>query len=404
VAESVSDLALAVAYLHTTGMRQVDIAEFLNITQTMASRLLREVKGSYTQHVFLENKLDDATWKRVKHLCRPNRIIAVVEQLATAAMKDPPQVHLVSFGDQEGGSHSERSGTFASHAAPIVRELLLHVSTRVGVAWGMTLWRTTQALRAFVGQRPLRPSNPLEFVPLCGDPLIDPSMEPADFTSSRIASDLKVIVNGQDSGTSLWLGLVPAFLPHSFNATESAVIDRLIDLVPQYAHIFGPRSEEAKRKSDPRQPKIVEQLDMILTGIGSADKPVNFGKSALLDITENEVERLKSSIHGDIGGVLLSRRASTGIAEDPLIDDLNRRWTGLRRSHLETCVARARRRSSSKPSSPGVCVLCYGRERAAALVECIRQGLVNHIIIDSDLASEVERLHPLKRMSGKTKS
>ena len=189
-----------------------------------------------------------------------------VAHLAREHGQPAPTVHVVPLGDAtESGPQFE---TFAAHAAIALRDLLEEVGGRVGVAWGSTLWHTTQALRSILPQRPFRERVPIEFVPLCGDPLIDSQERYADRTSSRIVSELSKAVNG-DEPRPAWLGLVPAFIPRTFKRNEIRVIDRLIDLVPQYPRIFGPRIAPSRPIAAP----IAGDLHMIITAAGSVQAP-----------------------------------------------------------------------------------------------------------------------------------
>jgi DNA-binding transcriptional regulator LsrR (DeoR family) len=63
-------------------------------------------------------------------------------------------------------------------------------------------------------------------------------------------------------------------------------------------------------------------------------------------------------------------------------------WTGLRLEHLEAC-ARLGERPLKGP--PGVVVVSAGTNRATAVCELIKRGLVNHLIVDDVLAEELEK-------------
>jgi hypothetical protein len=302
-----------------------------------------------------------------------------------------PAVYVVPLGEvKEPGPQFE---TFAAHAAMALRDLLEEVGGRVGVAWGSTLWHTTQALRSILPQRPFRKRIPIEFVPLCGDPLIDSQERYADRTSSRIVSELSKAVNG-DEPRPAWLGLVPAFIPRTFKRNEIRVIDRLIDLVPQYPRIFGPRIAPSR----PLPAPIAGDLHMIITAAGPSKRPLGFGRNPLLGLSDAESRRLAENIYGDIGGVLLPRLTDTpgkkghGPTPHPLVQDLTRRWTGLKIEHLKACSTRAF--SEPGKSRPGVTLLSFGASHVEVVLEAIRQGLVNQLIIGSDLEEAMVKALP----------
>jgi len=205
-------------------------------------------------------------------------------------------------------------------------------------------------------------------------------------------SELSKAVNG-DEPRPAWLGLVPAFIPRTFKPDEVRVIDRLIDLVPQYPRIFGPRIGPPGL-----WPPIAGDLHMIITAAGPAKRPVGFGQNPLLGLQDKEPEELAANIYGDIGGVLLARLPN-GPGEHgqppephPLVQDLTRRWTGLKIEHLEACSRRAFQERSK--SRPGVTLLSFGASHVEVVIEAVRRGLVNQLIIGSDLESAMLKALP----------
>jgi predicted transcriptional regulator len=385
--------AFAAAALAAQGKTQVEISAALGLSQSAVSRLL----GGVQDYIRIERTFD---WKRlapsiqqeVQRRMSHREIGDRVARYAEEYKQPAPTVHVVPMG--EANDMSQKFEAFAAPAAMVLRDLLEEVSGRVGVAWGSTLWHTTQALRSVLPQRPLRQRVPIEFVPLCGDPLIDSEQRYADRTSSRIVSELNKAVNGEKRRPA-WLGLVPAFIPRDFTKpNEIRVIDRLIDLVPQYSKIFGPRSKPSNPKSAP----LVADLHMIITAAGSSEHPLGFGNNPLLGLIKEESEELAQHIHGDIGGVLLTRptgvpgKSSDGQPLHPLVRDLTRRWTGLTIEHLKACSTRAF--SERNQSRPGVTLLCFGENHREVVLEAIRRGLANHLIIGSDLEGAMAKVLP----------
>ena len=371
--------ALAVAYLTAQGRRQNDIAQILNISQAAVSRLYRDVKDDYIERRFREDLIDDQILQQVRRMASPGAISAKINALAEANGSHGPVVYRIPTigGDPVEG--------FALEAALVVRDLLNRVRATVGVAWGNTIWHLGQALRAASPQSPWRQKAPIEFVPLCGDPLMDSVEVFADRTSSRIASELSKTVNGEEARRPAWLGLVPAFIPRNrFAESEIKVINRLIDLVPQYGRIFGHRDPS----SVVREP-LAADLDMILTSAGSADHPVGFGRSPLLKLEPLEAKVLTENIYGDIGGVLIPRlkeqKSGAAPVTHPLVRELARHWTGLKMGHLSGCAERAFRQDRALGDRPGVVLLAFGTDRAPVVLEAVRRGLVNHLVVGSEL-------------------
>jgi DNA-binding transcriptional regulator LsrR (DeoR family) len=392
--------ALAAAALSAQGKTQIEIAATLELSQSAVSRYLRDVQDYlWIERRFQWDKLEPSVQQEVRRRMSPREITERVARLAKEHDQPAPTVHVVPVGEkQDKGSQFE---TFAAHAAVELRNLLEDVQGRVGVAWGSTLWHTTQALRAILPQRPLRELAPIEFVPLCGDPLIDASKDQesyADRTSSRIVSDLSEAVNG-DKSRPAWLGLVPAYIPPVFTRKgEIQVIDRLIDLVPRYPEIFGPRT------GDPPHPPIAGDLHMIITAAGPSKRPRGFGTNALLGLDQKQTQELAENIYGDIGGVLLPRlkdapgKRGDKSAPHPLVRELTNRWTGLRLEHLKACSARAF--SERSRSRPGVTLLCFGDSHVEVVKEAVRTGLVNQLIIGSDLEEALAAALPREGAKG----
>ncbi len=388
--------ALAAAALAAEGKTQIQIAATLKLSQSAVSRLLRQSQGFVeVKRNFRWNDLPAKTAQLVRRRMSHRQIGDRVAHLAAEHNQPAPTIHVVSMG--EAKEIGEKFDAFAPPAATELRDLLEDVGGRVGVAWGSTLWHTTQALRAVLPQRPFRQRMPIEFVPLCGDPLIDSQERYADRTSSRIVTELSRAANG-DEPRPAWLGLVPAFIPRTFlKPSEIKVIDRLIDLVPQYPRIFGPRITPSTRMAAP----IAGDLHMIITAAGPAKRPLGFGRNPLLGLSDKESETLAENIYGDIGGVLLPRlNAPPGKnGQDPsphhLVQECTSRWTGLKIEHLKACAERAFAEQSR--SRPGVTLLSFGASHLEVVLEVVRRGLANHLIVGSDLEEAmVEALPPGK--------
>jgi transcriptional regulator with XRE-family HTH domain len=386
--------ALAAAALSAQGKTQVQIAEALDLSQSAVSRLLNRkdvLPYINIERRFLWDEFPEPFQQEIRRRMSHREIGDRVARLAREHNQPAPAVHVVPMG--ESREPGKQFDAFAPPAAMALRDLLEDVRGRVGVAWGSTIWYTVQALRSILPQRPIRRQLPIDFVPLCGDPLIDSLESYADRTSSRIVSELSKAVNG-DELRPAWLGLVPAFIPRTFKGRDIRVIDRLIDLVPQYPRIFGRRIPQP----GPAVAPMVGDLHMIITAAGPAKRPLGFGKNPLLGLTEAQSRTLAENIHGDIGGVLLPRLAHASgkdggePAPDPLVRDLMARWTGLKIEHLKECSRRAF--AEGGKSRPGVTLLSFGTDHVEVVLEAVRRGLVNQLIIGSDLEEALAEVLP----------
>jgi DNA-binding transcriptional regulator LsrR (DeoR family) len=65
-----------------------------------------------------------------------------------------------------------------------------------------------------------------------------------------------------------------------------------------------------------------------------------------------------------------------------VVRGINDRWAGVRLEHLARCA----RAATGGEGRAGVIVLAVGRSKAEVVLECVRGGLVNELIVDHDLA------------------
>jgi DNA-binding transcriptional regulator LsrR (DeoR family) len=374
---------LAVAFLAARGYNQTEIAKMLGLSQPAVSRLMQRVKDDYLQLRFCEERLQPEQMARVQRRVMASRLASQLERIARENGHPCPAVHIVPVEDPQ-----DVRSVFAARAAVVLKDMLSRVapgesveSANVGVAWGNTLARVCHELRLLPPRTPWRVS-PIRFVPLCGDPVIDEAQPHADRTASRIAADLNEIVNA----TSLrppWLGLVPAFIPRPWDNLENPQIRGFCQGLPGYKKVFGNKAEGIVG--------LVENLDMIITAAGTDSFPLG-GTSFLLDLLPEEATALTAGIYGDIGGVLLPKRPdhpSEGLSAQ-VIGDLTNRWQGMKIEHLENCARKAFETDYVNGNRPGVTLLSYRKDKREVILEGVKRGLLNHLIISSDLAKELE--------------
>src|SRR5262249_41641579 len=108
------------------------------------------------------------------------------------------------------------------------------------------------------------------------------------------------IVNGEQYNAPS-LSMVPAFIPEGFGKQETFGVWRLIELVKSYDLIF---SKSVSKKSDA---PMADRLEMILTSVSPADRPLGFGKGRLFETGSVTIEELQELVMGDMGGVCFPR-------------------------------------------------------------------------------------------------
>jgi hypothetical protein len=223
----------------------------------------------------------------------------------------------------------------------------------------------------------------IQFVPLSGEPL---ARERSTFSSSSLARELGIAVNGEAYDAPS-LAMVPAFVPDRFRDYERDGVWKLSELVKSYKTIFGLHNNGhgALHAAGHTTPTALH-LDMILTSVGSHDRPLGFGRGVLFDEMTVSYEDLKALVVAEVGGVCIRR---PNLTSDKIrqFKRIQTSWTGLRKEHLEAC---AQRGSDLLKGPPGVVVISGGAGRAAVICELIKRGLINHLIIDEVLGQELE--------------
>lgn len=373
---------LTAAFLVGDGMKQIDIARVLGVSQAAVSRLIRQARGNYLKEEvrFLREKVPPDTIKQILHRTSRHSLALRLDALAQSSAGVRGPVLRCFPCSAPPGRGMERMTELARLAAPWIREMVLR-SNSFGVTWGGMLSRVVAAQRALSIAPPWK-QPPVEVIPLSGEPLGD---SPTTFSSSSIAHELGIIVNG-DSYNARSLAMVPAFVPDGFTREQTAGVWRLIGLVKSHAGIFGPHNS-----SRSPAPPLAARLDMILTSVGSAQRPLGHGKGRLFETGNLKIRELRRLVVGDMGGVLFPRAHLTR-EQQAKLDAVAARWTGLTIEHLKACSRRAHDQPDPFGGPPGVVVICAGAERAPFLIEAVKQGVINHLIVDDELQEELDRL------------
>lgn len=390
--------AQAVAWLLSQGKTQKEIAELMGVSQPVVSRLKERaetekwLKTEVTCDLTLEQKAEaqKRVWPDFK------RLLDVLADAAARAAGNPFVPAGVRVYDTGGRAidpdgYNQQLRQFGRLAANRLGDLLRPEDVKVvGVTWGKTIACLIEAIEIRY-PTPLRKLNPIDFVPLSGVLLSDPSIE---LSSTTLVAKLHKIVNGQESGARS-LAAVPARIPAKFQrtgaeltASERKTLKKFIDDIPGYQAIF----EGASGK--PR----VDEIDFILTSVGcdysQSNDPWLDEMISHETLTKGELARVAI---GDLGGIFLptptanptpTAKKSDLEKQDEInekkLDEINRRWKGATIKHVKNCAAQAAERNA-----PGVIVIAMGARKARIVLECVRKGLVNQLIIDRDLAEAI---------------
>lgn len=364
---------LAAASLRSEGKKQIEIAQSLKISQSEVSRLLKAAKkNKWLKQVNPRFVCPSEALRQRMQM----KFFSADRLLRELKLLQPPGTdHLRKISVIHGAR-----GQFSRDAARAVEELVRRARV-MGVTWGRTIRELVAGLREhFV--RPKSIKQPIQLVPLCGEPLKD-RQDPLKYSSSTLAAELDELINGNKPSMSPSLAGVPAFIPACFNKTELKTIRRFICQVAGYGSVFG--EDEGLDDNPRRQRPWVTQLDTILTSVGIvAFEQRGIFLKERVDLKEIGERQLVEAVVGDIGGIIIPRRGLSGDLASQL-DDLNERWTGIKEKHLRACAQKA-----VANQHPGVIVLAVGEAKAEMVCRCVELGLVNELIMDRALARRLE--------------
>jgi hypothetical protein len=298
--------------------------------------------------------------------------------------------------------HEARLQQFGAAAAEQLAKFFSGVGS-VGVTWGNTIWWIIRALEANPSCLPEH-KKPITFVPLSGVLLNDPSIK---LSSTSLVEQLHQLVNPESKEPPLSLGAAPARIPYRFQKSGNPLSDEerqaLIEFthdIRDYRKIFPPDKHQTDMKASPRAkisrqnftssiPKV-ELLDALITSVGCdyslSDDPWLDEVSTRENLPPSDLARVT---HGDIGGVFLPKEEIEKTEPEmwTILKDINDRWMGAKQEHFENCAKKA-----ALSRMPGVILVAVGSRKARIVTECVRKGLVNQLIIDSDLAQAIVEL------------
>lgn len=418
-----------VAYLYAVERKSPDkIAIELDISEITVWRHLKAARagegGSKAAKPLINElapvfNVTESDRDRIRNLVQQNRVSAkpfhgILDRLRMAfpcPNRDPHPLKGVWVFASEAGAASSHdcaawdcaASTFGHSAAAQVVELL-RPARCIGIAWGRTLQSVTQGVVALSHKPRDKPSRATVF-PINGDVLADvPGEELSDvfpdqtrLSPSFHAAQLAQGLNGTAEG-ALSLISVSAIVPlkyqkRTFNGrSEADIIKQFTSEITGYKRIFG---ETAKQKS-PRRTSLdrevvsplANEADALLLAVGSAEFPRRYWSQAFMNYIGTTVEEIAALTYGDIGAVLVPRDHLTK-AQEKEFRAITECYTGIRLDQIANCASRA---AVAGARAPGVLAFGVGRSRRRIMLECIRRGLVNHILIDDDLARSLDNL------------
>ena len=354
-------------------MDQIAISKLLGVSQPHVSRLLKRAveKGwLYTEQRFIEKDISEKQMAQIKRLLIPDSLSEKLSEFARNSGVATPNIRVFDSGAKANSAEiMQRRRVRLGRVAAGRLDELLSQSKIVGVAWG----RMVSAIIEGLFNLNLNPVeiNPTTFVPVCAELT---SHSRRDYSSTRLAERLDEITNNSDSH-HLSLSGVPAYVPLKFETSKKLAIWEFVSDTASHKKIFS------------RPQPLIDQMDTILTSVGSGQDPVGGALEELAKAGGVTQKTLQKLIVGDIGGILIPNPGLTQ-KEHLRIDSLNEMWTGMTLVQLHKLASR----HVSGNAGSGSIVVALGSERASIVHEVIRLGLVNELIIDEDLACALETM------------
>jgi DNA-binding transcriptional regulator LsrR (DeoR family) len=369
-------LALAAARLSSEGKKQQEIAQHLGVSQPDVSRLLRHAEKE--------------GWLRLKPLfiasAASQDLVRQADEkfFSFAALKE-------KMDDWASGKvrcnvrviHTSDRVQFGRAAADRVAELIVPdpMVEVVGVLWGRTIDEVVKGMEAR-SEKPPREKGPVNFVPLCGEPLYLENLQNLNHSASALAARLEVAFNGKSTKDAPSLAGVPAYLSTKFAGQKSETIREFISDIPGYGMIFGRGNRHARRPEC-----LINRLDAVITGVGTVDAEAReyIGTFIQERMAQEKLDAktLAEWVYGDIGGILIPRPQLRGFARKR-VEQLNQGLTGIEYDDFKAVASRSEK--------PGVIVIASSPAKAEMIREIIKQGLVNQLIIDRASADGLLRL------------
>lgn len=361
----------AAAFLYSLGRTQKEMAAELSVSQPTVSRLILDAKRQKYLSTVLN--LEDADLRKVESVLYP-RYEDLVERIhlvaAAAGVPVPATIRVCSAGrlPPDGVATPQNRAFFASFVALHLIPLLKRMR-HVGVTWGKTLASIVHAMTE--EHRGGLPEMKIAFFPLCGE-AVDFSIN--EYSASTHAARLSRFVNGEE-GNAWSLGSTPARIPVKYASRDPDGVREFIQESRAYRRIF--LDDDA----------IVDKMDAMLATAGAIYRDPNDHYMADLISRENvSADELGKWTIGDVAGVFLPRRNLLR-EHAARVENINERWTGVKLDQIRRCADRARK----KPDALGVILPVIGHSKVEITLEAIRLGLVNHLIVDHDLAREISR-------------
>lgn len=366
--------AQCAAYLRVRhNMSQIEIGNALGgLSQPHVSRLLthaQKQKYLVVTERFAEERFSSEWIQQMDELLAPPALSEALHNYCDAHGFFQPNIRVFESGTgQTEVALTHRRNRFGRTASGRLAELLSKADT-VGVAWGRTIRALIDGISA--SNRPVDTAKVKKFLPVCAEFV---KLTQRGYSASRLAERLDDIYNAGE-GEAISLTGFPAFIPRAYGPDMQRSIRKLVTDTPSHAHIFS------------GDVPMVARLDMLISSVGSSQTPLLGALEELVHAGQVNATRLSELIVGDLSGILIPK-PDLSKDDHALVDELNYMWTGIQLEHVQDLADRA----SKDPSLTGVVIVALQAERGDVILELIRFGLVNELILDQAAAERLSEL------------
>ena len=371
---TLDERAQCAAYLRAHhNMSQAEIGNALGgLSQPNVSRLLalaQKKKYLAVTHRFAKELFSDEWLKQMDELLVPPEFSQTVKRYCLSNNFNEPRIRVFESGTgSTEGALGHRRNRFGRTAAGCLSELIANAEI-VGVAWGRTLRALIDGIEKF--NRPAENANDIIFMPVCAELVVHIQR---GYSATRLAELLDDIYN-DGNGPTINMSGFPAFIPQFYDDDMRRAIKQFVSDTPSYARVFS--------GSD----GLVHQMDTLISSVGSSQTPLLGALEELTYAGQLDRDQLSELIVGDLGGILIPKPDLSEM--DKLrVEGLNKMWTGIQMQHVRDLA----RRAANNSNINGVVIVALQAERGETVLELIRLGLVNELIIDQAVADRLTAL------------
>lgn len=333
---------------------QQELASALNIDQRTVSRHLHAAaEAGLIKTEFLASRLPPEMRTRLASRTIDNKLFDALGPLSDRFRGVWVCEDRRGEVERADGSDPKR---FAWAAAFHVQRFLTEAQT-IGTCWGATISSVVSELEASGWRRDVAAG---QVIPMAGMVHGKRGTTRAIYDASSLAAQMAELTRAREvSHLGPMMAYWPSRLPKG--------------LLEQQRYLFGDGG-------------AASGCDCVLTSL-SGKLPLGTHFHNIEECaTKRQIEVIMEYAAGDFAGVIMAKEGAPSHARTT-IDAINKRWTG---ATMKTYREIADRTVQSRNfAAGGVVAIAYGEEKAPMLIASVKQGLLNHAIVDQGIKAAV---------------